>query len=278
MNFTRYTRHAVIKWKRFWKASKIKNKNHNNNSDGDSGEGVARNNKEIAVIIRDSIGILVAGILASIFFGTEHKVLGLWASFVGLVSAFHIPFHQWSRDEFNRCKAWLCYSSLSVFIFFGFLFWSYRILHPPHDQKFDFQIIFASDKNVIPISAGSTLKINDSRMIVLSVANSGKSGSRFSIRISTPINPEYVSFPMAKWGLSAEYVSNADWSIWDSAESDWMQTSSIFLFSPLVISSNFEARSFPAYISVVSDNSRFQKFFVNFVLPAHTDFAPKIEK
>jgi hypothetical protein len=131
------------------------------------------------------------------------------------------------------------------------------------------RIIFSTDKGAVGITNNSVLKIADSRIFILAVANKERPASRFSIRLCAPIGAENVSFPAGRAWENSElrYVSNSFWNSWTSQKSEVLQRSNTLVFAPFLISTNFSVRSFPAFIDVFSDDSYYQEYSVMFLLP-----------
>jgi hypothetical protein len=95
------------------------------------GSGAPQTPKQLGFLIRDAVGIIACGILASVCFSNEYKVGGLWFSFVGLVSAFHIPTHYLARtNPLKKFFIWLLFFVLIVGLGIWCSVWSYRLLHP----------------------------------------------------------------------------------------------------------------------------------------------------
>jgi hypothetical protein len=86
------------------------------------------NDKGFLTVVRDGIGLLVSGILATLFFSTAHIIPGFWCSFVGLATAFHIPFqHYANKNPLKRWYCWICYGILLFAFFVWFSSWSFLV-------------------------------------------------------------------------------------------------------------------------------------------------------
>ena len=131
MNFARTIRFSIIKFKRFCKSLKVHNEKGDRGTDGNAGNGATPDKNELGVIFRDTITLLVAVAFAGIFFGLDHKVLGLWASFITLAGAFHILFNNLSKRFKKREFISIIYPGLMLVIAVSFCFWTYKIVHPP---------------------------------------------------------------------------------------------------------------------------------------------------
>jgi hypothetical protein len=115
--------------------------NNENGPDENPYNGPIDAKQEAEIIIRDGMCFVASGILTIIFICTDHMVLGLWFSFVGLMAAFHIPFLHatikrqelawviWKRRE-SVWAIWSWYWALLAVIAVWFSIWSHQILFP----------------------------------------------------------------------------------------------------------------------------------------------------
>lgn len=91
--------------------------------------------KGLWTVVRDPVGIVVSGIFSGIFFETDHKVIGLWCSYIGLFAAFDIPIRHYAEKHPEKSKsAWCCYWVLLILIFAWFSFWSKSIYKTSHEM------------------------------------------------------------------------------------------------------------------------------------------------
>src|SRR5208283_929462 len=118
----------------------MQNEKHDDSANANSGKGatpdkpvesVPANGKEFWLVVRDAFGIVVSGIFAGIFFETDHKICGIWCSFIGLIAALDILFrHYAEKNPKKKTRGWVCNGIFLSAIAVWFLVWSYKIAHP----------------------------------------------------------------------------------------------------------------------------------------------------
>jgi hypothetical protein len=100
-------------------------------SDNDKGKVIPPEENKFGVIARDAVGVVAFGVLASIFFSTDHKIAGLWLSLITLLSVLHAPAHFLAKAKpGKRRKVWFGYFALVLAGIAWIGVWTYGLLHP----------------------------------------------------------------------------------------------------------------------------------------------------
>jgi len=104
---------------------------HNQPPGDKPGEGAGNDNKSIANVIRDGVGVVASGVVAGMAFSLEHKFIGIVFTYVAVAAALHVPFELYAeRHKAWCCRTWISYGVLLAIIAVIFAACAAQVLRP----------------------------------------------------------------------------------------------------------------------------------------------------